>query len=840
MSDRRIEPGVIHPARHSNDWPEYSPQTIEPAWQRRWEEQGLYLARQTNDLPKYYCLDFFPYPSGDGLHVGHCRNYVPTDVLSRFKRMQGYNVLHPMGWDAFGEPTEQYAILHGVHPRVTTDRNTANFRRQMTIIGTSYDWSREIDSSRPEFYHWTQYFFLIMLRRGLAYRDMNWQWWCPTCKTTLSSHEVVGGVCWRGHTGITKREIPAWYFKITDYADELLADLDRIDWPEGIKTMQRNWIGRSQGCRIDFAAPSGETIPVFTTRADTLYGATFLVLAPEHPAVSDLTTPNQQTQVAIYQEQAIKQSEIERMIEDREKTGVFTGGYVSHPLTQAKLPVWIADYVLPTYGTGAVMGVPAHDVRDFEFARKYELPVKMVIQPPDFNEDSLESAYTGPGKMINSGPFDGLDSETGMLRVAEALEAQGRGARTVQYRMRDWLISRQRYWGTPIPVVHCPQCGIQPVPEAELPVLLPYMENFQPDDSGRSPLARLPEFLHTTCPQCGGPAERETDTMGGFACSSWYFLRFTSPHQQEAPFDPQAMRYWMPVDLYVGGAEHAVLHLLYARFWTHMLADAGLLPFREPFTRLLNQGQLLGTDGSRMSKSRGNVITPDSMVQTFGADALRVYEMFMAPFDQDIAWNPDGIQGARRFLNRVWNLYGETYFPSQAQAALDEELQRATHKVIQGVTERIESFRLNTMISTLMEFVNLLLERQRQDAWHTRSFHQALETLLVLLAPAAPHIAESLWRLTAHQDSVHQQAWPVWDEALMEEAVVEVAVQVDGRLRQVIEIEADAQQDEVLTAALEQPKVQQHLANRRIVKVFYVPGRILNIVTAANPNGGKA
>ena len=834
-------------------YPDYSPKKIEAKWQRAWEAAGLYRTAETGDKPKFYCLDFFPYPSGEGLHVGHCRNYIPTDVISRFKRMQGFNVLHPMGWDAFGEPAEQYAVDHGVHPRLTTDQNTANFRRQMTLIGAGYDWSREIDSSRPEFYRWTQWFFTRLYQRGLAYRDTNWQWWCPTCQTTMSSHEVSGGICWRGHPGVTKREIPAWYFRITAYADALLDGLDEIDWPEPVKAMQRNWIGRSEGVEISFpvvssqlevdsqdqtrlATDNSSLLTVFTTRPDTIYGATFLALAPEHPLVEAFTTPEQRLAVRAYTAQAAGMSEITRMETAREKTGVFTGGYVIHPFTGARLPVWIADYVLPGYGSGAVMGVPAHDQRDFEFARQFDLPVQQVIIPEgaDISGDIVE-AYHGEGVMVNSAEFDGLRSEVAIQRMADVIERRGFGQRKVQYRMRDWLISRQRYWGTPIPILYCEHCGEQPVPDDQLPVLLPDMQDFQPDGSGRSPLARLPEFVHTICPSCAGPAQRETDTMGGFACSSWYFLRFTSPHYDQGAFEPGAMRYWMPVDLYVGGAEHAVLHLLYARFWTHFLADAGLVPFREPFTRLMNQGQLIAPDGQRMSKSRGNVITPDSVVETFGADALRVYELFMAPFDQDVAWSVDGINGARRFLNRVWGLYANLYQESVGAVAEDLDLERWLHKTIRKVSERIESFRFNTVVSALMEFVNILAERQRVGSWQTKTYHRSLEALLVLLAPVAPHIAEELWEQTGHLGSVHQQNWLIWDDTLAQDDLFQIPVQVDGKVRQVIDAPLDASQDELIELAFLQPKVQNHLGGRQVVQIRYIPGKILSVVTRRPP-----
>jgi len=811
--------------------PRYAPQEIEPKWQETWENSGIYQSRETGNKPKFYCLDFFPYPSGEGLHVGHCRNYIPTDVISRYYRMRGWNVLHPMGWDSFGEPTEQFAITHNIHPRVTTDMNTANFRRQMKLIGTSYDWSREIDSSRPEFYRWTQWFFLMLFRRGLAYRDTNWQWWCPGCQTTLSSHEVVGGVCWRGHSGVTKKEIPAWYFRITAYADELLNDIERIDWPEAIKTMQRNWIGRSEGCMVNFKTEWGETIPVFTTRPDTLFGVTFFVLAPEHYFVDQLTSEAQKVAVREYIQQASARSEVERLQEGRDKGGVATGGFVVNPLNHERVPVWVADYVLPSYGSGAVMGVPAHDQRDFEFALKYDLPLRVVVIPPGDEHDFTAEAYSGYGNLVASGKYTDLASEEAIQRITADLEEPGWGEKSVQFRMRDWLISRQRYWGTPIPVVYCQVCGIVPIPEDQLPVLLPDITEFKPDGSGRSPLASVPEFVKTLCPRCAGPAERETDTMGGFACSSWYFLRFVSPDYDQGPFEPEAMKYWMPVDLYVGGAEHAVLHLLYSRFWVKAMADEGLVPFREPFTRLINQGQLLGPDGTRMSKSRGNVITPDIVVEKYGADALRIYEMFMAPFDYDVNWTTEGINGAWRFLNRIWNLYAATYFESSEAKLRDIALEKELHKTIQKVTERIDNFSFNTMISALMEFFNLLSERRRLGSWQTQSYHQALKTFLILLAPSAPYIAEELWHLTGNTNSVHTQDWPEWDADQIKEVMVTIVVQIDGKVRDSVEILPEMSESEIQDLVMKRPKVRQHLAERQVKKTIYVPGKILSIVT---------
>jgi leucyl-tRNA synthetase len=773
--------------------------------------------------------------------------------------MEGFNVLHPMGWDAFGEPAEQNAVKNNVTPREVTDRNTANYKRQMRLIGTSYDWDREIDSSDPAYYRWTQWMFLKMYKKGLAYRDTNWQWWCPTCATTLSSHEIEGDKCWRGHSGVTKKEIPAWYFKITAYADELINGLETVDWPEAVKRMQRNWIGRSEGVSIQFpvvceqlefdqkgiplVTDNSQQICVFTTRPDTIYGVTFMALAPEHPLVSLLTTESQRAEVFSYIEKAIRQSEVERISEKNQITGVFIGGYVANPLNGDHVPVYVSDYVLLTYGTGAVMGVPAHDHRDFQFARKYGLEIRSVISPAENQRTTTEErAFVGHGVMVNSGPFDGLQSKTAVECISDYLEEAGRGCRTLNYRMRDWLISRQRYWGTPIPIIHCPVCGEIPVPESDLPVMLPKMEDFTPDGSGRSPLDRVPEFVHVNCPRCGGSAQRETDTMGGFACSSWYFLRFTSPHYHEGPFDVEAMEYWMPVDLYVGGTEHAVLHLLYARFWTKMLADEGLLPFREPFTRLVNQGQLHGPDGRRMSKSRGNVVTPDEIVAVYGADALRVYSLFMAPFEQSVDWNTDGINGARRFLNRVWQLFVSTWDEvtqhqeSQTMAVhglwtSDPELERVLHSTIQVVTERVATFRFNTMISALMEFVNVLYERIKADRWRTSVFQECLETLLIMLAPVAPYIAEELWTITGHDFSVHQQNWPKYNPEMTHVETIEIPVQINGKMRSTIGIDAQSTESKVLQNLLGKPDIQKYLEGQEITRVVYVPGKILNVIT---------
>ncbi|HEU5314630.1 MAG TPA: leucine--tRNA ligase [Chloroflexota bacterium] len=871
----------------------YEPQTLERGWQERWRTQGLYRSTEGGGKPKYYVLDFFPYPSGDGLSVGHCRNYVPTDTLSRYFRMRGFNVLHPMGWDAFGEPTEQFAVLTGTSPRVATDRNAANYKRQFDLIGCSYDWAREIDSSAPDYYHWTQWFFLLLYKRGLAYRAVQWQWWCPRCQTTLSNQEAQDGVCWRGHTGLTKKQIPAWYFKITDYADQLLEGLKEREWPERIKLMQENWIGRSEGCEIGFTTEAGEPLPVFTTRPDTVFGVTFMVIAPEHPTVEALTTPDRRAEVTAYVERAKATSEIDRLSTEREKTGIFTGSYAINPLNGDRVQLWVADYVLATYGTGVVMGVPAHDTRDFAFAKKYGVPIKLVIQPPDWEgtrktADDLDDAYVGPGTMVNSGEFDGTPTpDPAIGAVTRRVAELGLGKGTTNYRMRDWLISRQKYWGAPIPIVFCPTHGEVPVPEDQLPVELPEMANFTPDGSGRSPLARATEWVNTTCPTCGGPAERETDTMGGFACSSWYFLRFCSPDHMGAPFDRAKVDYWMPVDQYVGGAEHAVLHLLYARFWTRVMHDAGLIGFKEPFYRLRNQGMLVVSTphrraidpnatepwvpitteeaqalrakgevvemrSAKMSKSLRNVITPDEMVEKYGADSLRMYEMFMAPFDQEVEWNEEGINGQRRFMGRVWTLVTETWAEASGEhyTASDEALTRLRHKTVKKVSEDLEKFRFNTMVSALMEFANALGERHRAGAWKTASFQEAVGTLVLLLAPSAPFIAEALWQLTGgfgkgklapaesgdpktrfgEIGSVHQQAWPTYDESLTRDDVVTLVVQVNGKVRDRIELAADADEAAARAAALARPRIQEFVTNPAAAKFIYVPGRLLNIV----------
>jgi leucyl-tRNA synthetase len=810
----------------------YDPRAIEAKWQTRWADAALYRTPEADGRPTFYCLDFFPYPSGAGLSVGHCRNYVPTDVISRIHRMKGYAVLHPMGWDAFGLPAENEAIDKGVHPRDSTRRYAANYKRQMTLIGASYDWEREISSSHPQYYRWTQYIFLLLHKRGLAYQALAPVNWCDSCKTTLANEEVESGLCWRCHQPVTRRDLNQWFLRITAYADELLAETFHLDWPEHILAMQRNWIGRSEGVEFQMEVDGhvDTSFGVFTTRPDTVYGMTFAVLPPEHPMVPQITTQERRSEVETYVARARRITEIERLNTERSRDGVFTGAYAINPVNDRRVPIFVADYVLLSYGTGAIMAVPAHDQRDYEFAQKYELPIVEVIQPFE-GPWGKDSVYEEEGILVNSGPFDGLSSGVAWQRIAGMMETAGYGQRTVQYRMRDWLISRQRYWGAPIPVIHCTHCGPVPVPESDLPVRLPYMPDYLPRGDGRSPLANLPEFVHTTCPTCGGPAQRETDTMGGFACSSWYFLRFADREYDRGPFNPEAVRRWLPVDLYVGGAEHAVMHLLYARFWTKVLADADLIAFREPFPRLASQGILHASDGKRMSKSRGNVVTPDEVIERHGADILRIHLLFMAPFERNVNWDEEGIAGAERFLQRVWRLCqaASGAEDSHPEAQAEHALRRALHKTIQRVTEDIEAFKFNTAVAALMEFVNTL-SAHWDRVGPSPAFQQASGVLPRLLAPFAPHIAEELWAQQGGEFSVHQQSWPSYDPSLTVNENITLIIQVNGKVRDRILVPADISEAEAHARALESERVQGLLNGKAPERVVVVPGRLVNLV----------
>ena len=808
----------------------YSPQEIEGKWQERWAADRIYEVKEEDARPKFYALTMFPYTSGD-LHIGHWYAMAPSDVHARFKRMQGYNVLHPMGFDAFGLPAENAAISHGIHPYDWTMGNVENMRRQLKSIGAVYDWNREVISCLPEYYRWTQWLFLKLYHAGLAYRAKAPVNWCPRCQTVLANEQVVGeGFCERCGAPVTKKDLEQWFFRITKYAEELL-DFSRVDWPERIKIMQRNWIGKSEGAEISFGLEhegiEQKEIRVFTTRPDTIFGVTFLLLAPEHPLVSQLTIPEHRAEVQEYVTWCRRQAEYERTALGREKTGVFLGSYVINRLNGEKVPIWITDYALLTYGTGAVMGVPAHDERDLEFARKFNLPVRAVIVPPDWSGEELTEAYTEPGIMVNSEEFTGLPSEQGYEAICALLEKKGWGKRTITYRLRDWLISRQRYWGAPIPMVYCDKCGIVPVPEEDLPVLLPPDAEFKP--TGESPLKYCQSFVNTTCPECSGPARRETDTMDTFMCSNWYFLRYASPNTNDAPFDAEKLRYWLPVDLYTGGAEHAVMHLFYARFFIKALRDIGLVDFDEPFIRLFNQGTMVYR-GGKMSKSKGNVIAPDEYVTELGADAVRGYLMFIGPWELGGEWSDSGIIGISRWLNRVWGLVETGYDSQTVEPQAEKDLRRSIHKTIRKATEDFEKFRFNTMLASLMEFSNYLSKVREARNISTSLWREAISYFLLLLAPTAPHLAEELWAKTGHPYSIHNQSWPKFDEELAREEEITLVIQVNGKLRDKLTVPVSITETEARELALGRERVKAHTDGKKITNIICVPGRLVNIV----------
>jgi leucyl-tRNA synthetase len=808
----------------------YNPQEIERKWQQKWAADRLYEVKEGDSRPKFYALTMFPYTSGD-LHIGHWYAMAPSDVQARFKRMQGYNVLHPMGFDAFGLPAENAAIKHGIHPYNWTMDNVENMRRQLRSIGAIYDWSREVVTCQPEYYKWTQWFFLKLYEAGLAYRAKAPVNWCPTCQTVLANEQVVGeGLCERCGTAVIRKLLEQWFFRITKYADELL-DFSKIDWPERIEIMQNNWIGRSTGAEISFGLEhkgvDTKEIGVFTTRPDTIFGVTFFVLAPEHPLVPLLTTPEHKAEVEAYIIQTQKQTEIERTSVEKEKAGVFLGSYGINKLNGEPVPIWIADYVLLSYGTGAVMGVPAHDQRDFEFAKKYGLPIRVVIAPPDWSGEELECAYTETGTMANSGQFNGLPSEQGFEAICDYMEERGYGKRAVTYRLRDWLISRQRYWGAPIPMVYCDKCGIVPVPEEDLPVLLPPDAEFRP--TGESPLKYCESFVNTICPKCSAPAKRETDTMDTFMCSSWYFLRYTSPGVDDYPFDKKKLKFWMPVDLYTGGAEHAVMHLLYSRFFIKAIRDMGLVDFDEPFIKLFNQGTII-YQGDKMSKSRGNVVTPDVYVSEIGADAVRAYLMFIGPWELGGEWSDQGIVGMSRWVNRVWNLVIAGYMEKRVAADAEKELSRLIHKTVKRVTNDMERFRFNTMLAALMEFTNYLGKVQEEGTVSNSSWNEAITSLLLLLAPTAPHLTEELWERTGHAYSIHNQPWPKWDEELAKEDEVTLVIQVNGKLRDKVTVPVSITEAEAKELALRSERIKAYVKDNKIARIIYVPQRLVNIV----------
>ena len=813
----------------------YNPQEIERKWQKKWEEDRLYGVSENDPRPKWYDLTMFPYTSGD-LHIGHWYAMAPSDVHARFKRMQGYNVLHPMGFDAFGLPAENAAIKRGIHPFIWTMQNVENMRRQLRSIGAIYDWSREVVSCLPEYYKWTQWFFLKLYESDLAYRGKAPVNWCPRCQTVLANEQVLGGgFCERCSAAVSRRDLEQWFFRITKYADELLEYKDTV-WSERVKTMQRNWIGKSQGTEISLALnhPGTEEreIRVFTTRPDTIFGVTFMVLAPEHPLVAVLTTPDKKTEVEDYIVKSRRLSEIERLSTEKEKDGVFIGAYCLNRLNGEKVPIWIADYVLLSYGTGAVMGVPAHDERDFAFAKKYNLSIRVVVAPPEWSGEELEEAYIEPGIMVNSAQFNGFLSQQGIEAVSNFLEEKGWGKRTITYRLRDWLISRQRYWGAPIPMIYCEKCGIVPVPEEDLPVLLPEDAEFRP--TGESPLKYHEQFVNTTCPRCSAPAKRETDTMDTFMCSNWYFLRYTSPNCDTAPFNANKVKYWMPVDLYTGGAEHAVMHLLYSRFFIKAIRDLGLVNFDEPYNRMFNQGIIIA-EKQKMSKSRGNVITPDEYVAEVGADAVRAYLMFLAPWEQGGEWNDSGISGVSRWLNRVWHLVLGGYSQDEkisldVRQKAERELSRITHQTIRRVTEDLERLHFNTMISTLMELTNYLAKVKETGVVASSTWGESTSILLQLLAPTAPHLTEELWQKTGHDYSIHNQSWPQWDKELAKDEEITLVVQVNGKLRDRVVVPASTTEVEAKQIAAESTRVQPHLEGKEVVKEIYVPGRLVNFV----------
>ena len=808
----------------------YNPAEVEKKWQAKWEADGLYQSTD-GDRQKFYFLTMLPYTSGD-IHVGHWYAMAPADTAARYRRMRGLNVFFPIGFDAFGLPAENAAIRQGIHPHKWTYDNIDNMRRQLKTMGAMFDWTSETISSDPEYYRWNQWFFLKFLEKGLAYRALAPANWCPSCQTVLANEQVLpDGACERCHTAVIQRDLEQWFFRITDYADELL-DLSGIDWPERIATMQRNWIGRSEGVEITFGLdiPSVDQkeLRVFTTRADTIFGVTFMVLAPEHPLVPLITTPDRRAEVDAYVDQARRQTEIERLSTERQKTGVFTGAYCKNLLSGRDVPIWIADYALLWYGTGAVMGVPAHDQRDFEFAQQFQIPVRVVIAPPDWDGEPLEQAYLDPGVMVNSDRFDGLPNDEGKDAIAAYVESEGWGKRTVSYRIRDWLISRQRYWGTPIPIIHCPECGAVPVPEDQLPVLLPEDAEFKP--TGESPLATHERFVNTTCPRCDGPARRETDTMDTFMDSNWYFIRYLSPHYDSGPVDPKRALDWLPVDQYTGGAEHAVMHLLYARFFWKVARDLGVVRGDEPFLRLFNQGQIMGPDGQRMSKSRGNVVAADEYVARYGADTFRCYLMFIGPWDEGGPFGIEGITGIWRWLNRVWGLVLNQPSFGQAPAEAVRDLRRLTHQTIRKATTDMERFRFNTLLAALMELTNGLLRHRDAGPVDRDAWSEGVQSLLLMLAPVAPHVSEELWARSDRPYSVHTQAWPAWDEDLAREDEITLVVQVNGKLRDRIRAPADIDEERATEAALASERVQQLTKGKQVAKIIYVPGKLVNLV----------
>jgi leucyl-tRNA synthetase len=819
------------------DYPAYIPSEIEPRWQKRWESDGLYHADIDPSRPKHYALTMLPYPSGD-LHIGHWYAMTPSDARARFMRMSGYNVMFPMGFDAFGLPAENAAIRHNVHPKKWTYANIEQMRRQLRSMGAMFDWRREAVSADPEYYRWSEWFFMQLHKHGLAYRKMSPVDWCPNCNTTLAREQVWGEDrhCERCGTPVIKKDLEQWFFRTTAYAEELL-DFSKMDWPERVQLLQTNWIGRSEGAEVDFSVDvpnltSQESrLTVFTTRPDTLWGATFMVLAPEHPLVERITTDEHRSEVEEYAQQAARQSDIQREAVDKEKTGVFTGAYAINPVNGERIPIWVADYVLMTYGTGAIMGVPAHDQRDFEFARRFGLGVRVVIQPeelPPLDGATMPESVPAYGTMVNSGSLNGTPGERAFDAAIEYLEERQTGVRAVNYRLRDWLISRQRYWGAPIPIVYCPEHGAVDVPEDQLPVLLPDDVQWLP--TGESPLKLHPTWKRTTCPICGEPAERETDTMDTFMCSSWYHLRYLSPHYAQGPFDPAQYAYWMPVDTYTGGIEHATMHLIYTRFFHKAFRDIGSVTGPEPMAQLRNQGIVLGEDSEKMSKSRGNVVSPDDLVNRYGADTVRAYLMFFARWDMGGPWNSSGIEGTSRWLRRVWNMLTEPAPTGDPDPQMLRNLRRKLHQILRNITRDFERFEFNTIISSLMELLNEMSKARELGAGGSPEWEEAIDFYLRMMAPVTPHIAEELWARQGKPYSIHKQPWPKLDETAAMEEQVTLIVQINGKVRDRITVTVDISEEAARAAALSSQTVQKFLGNNAPKKVIVVPGKLVNIV----------
>ena len=797
----------------------YDPKAIESKWQEKWEDTGIFHASNDSDKPKYYTLVEFPYPSGQGLHVGHPRPYTALDIVSRKRRMQGYNVLYPIGWDAFGLPTENYAIKNHVHPAEVTKQNIARFKKQIQSLGISFDWSREINTTDPEYYKWTQWIFLQLLKHGLAYKKEMAVNWCTSCKCVLANEEVVNGVCERCGSEVVRKVKSQWMLKITEYAQRLIDDLEQVDYPERVKAQQINWIGRSTGAEVDFNTTAGDKLTIYTTRPDTLYGATYMVVSPEHPYLEKWADKlNNMDEIRAYQAEAARKSDFERTEVVKEKTGVRLDGVSAiNPLTGKEIPIFISDYVLVSYGTGAIMAVPAHDTRDWEFAKKFNLPIIEVVKGGDVEKEAFTDCETGI--MVNSGILDGLTVEEAKKRIIEHLTEKGIGHEKVNFKLRDWVFSRQRYWGEPIPVVYCEKCGWVPLPEDQLPLTLPDVKSYEPTDNGESPLAHMTDWVNTTCPHCGGPARRETDTMPQWAGSSWYFLRYMDPHNDKAPVGKEALDCWNRVDWYNGGMEHTTLHLLYSRFWHKFLYDIGVVPTAEPYAKRTSHGMILGDNGEKMSKSRGNVVNPDDIVNEYGADTMRLYEMFIGDFEKAAPWNINSLRGCRRFLDRYWNLQDVL-----VEGGLRPEMETVFHKTIKKVTEDIESLKFNTAIAALMALLNDVADKGSITK-------EELKIFTLLLNPFAPHITEEVWAANALGEGLASVAqWPAYDEAKCKDATVEIVVQINGKLRARMQVAADISKDDAIAAAKADAKIAAEIDGKRIVKEIYVPGKLVNIV----------